>query len=542
MAENSPLRSEDLEPNLVDRVVSYFDPMKGLQRRRARAQAAVAGRFLSSGYTGGSSTRKALQEYDPFGGSASYDHLPQQGRLRARSRDLARNSTVGTAAVGGTVTSTVGTGLRLQSQVDAAFLGMTEDEAQAWQQRAERIWRIHSNDLDIEGELNQPAMQLLVFRSVLESGDLLAIRRYRERAGSLLGTRIQLVESDRISNPLYRLNTNELRAGVETTREGRVMAYHVSGTHPGDMLYAGFPQKWSRVQAYGRNGNRLAKLLFERKRPGQRRGVPFLAPVIESLKQLERLSEAELMAAVVSSLFTVFIKTEGDDDVGGLTSAPEGTAESEKPTNEGDVFLGSGAIVDLLPGEEPEFASPTRPNDAFEPFFRAIVMQIGMALEIPYEVLVKNFQSSYSASRAALLEAWRFIRGRRQWLSAEFCAWEYELVISEAVARGLLPAPGFFDSRQTREAYLGAAWIGDAPGQVDPLKEVKAARERVEGGFSTITAETQQLTGGDFEQNVRQRRREVRMLEEAGVAVGDRTPVEGEDDDPDRDENGERAA
>ena len=528
---------------MVDRVVSYFDPMKGLQRRRARAQAAVAGRFLSSGYTGGSSTRKALQEYDPFGGSASYDHLPQQGRIRARSRDLARNSTVGAGAVNGLVTSTVGTGLRLQSQVDADLLGMTEEEAQAWQRRAERIWRIHSNDLDIEGELDQAALEALVFRSALESGDILAIRRYQERPGSLLGTRIQLVESDRVSNPLYRLNTDRLRAGVETNATGRVLAYHVSDRHPGDMLFSGFPQKWARVRAYGTNGDRLAKLLFEKRRPGQRRGVPFLAPVIESLKQLERLSEAELMAAVVTSLFTVFIKTEGDDEVAGLPAAPEGTPESGQPSNEGDVFLGSGAIVDLLPGEEPVFASPDRPNDQFEPFFRAIVMQIGMALEIPYEVLVKNFQSSYSASRAALLEAWRFIRGRRHWLASEFCAWQYELVLTEAIARDLLPAPGFFDSPEVREAYLGASWIGDAPGQVDPLKEVKAARERVDGGFSTIAAETAQLTGGDFEQNVRQRKREVRLLQDAGITTlpADASdppvpPADGEDQDQEEEE------
>ncbi len=43
-------------------------------------------------------------------------------------------------------------------------------------------------------------------------------------------------------------------------------------------------------------------------RPGQRRGVPVLAPVIEALKQLGRYTDAELVAAVVSGLFTVFVK------------------------------------------------------------------------------------------------------------------------------------------------------------------------------------------------------------------------------------------
>jgi capsid protein len=60
----------------------------------------------------------------------------------------------------------------------------------------------------------------------------------------------------------------------------------------------------------------------------QSRGIPALAPVIESLKQLDRYAEAELMAAVVSAFFTVFIKTTGDD-----TGAP--TTSKGVPANAG---------------------------------------------------------------------------------------------------------------------------------------------------------------------------------------------------------------
>ena len=40
---------------------------------------------------------------------------------------------------------------------------------------------------------------------------------------------------------------------------------------------------------------------------------PVLAPVMESLKQLGRYTEAELMAAVVSGFFTAFIKSEAPE-------------------------------------------------------------------------------------------------------------------------------------------------------------------------------------------------------------------------------------
>ena len=55
---------------------------------------------------------------------------------------------------------------------------------------------------------------------------------------------------------------------------------------------------------------------------------------------------------------------------------------------------------------------------------------------IPYELLVKNFTASYSASRASLLEAWKMFRMRREWLIGNFCQPVYEEWLTEAVVKG----------------------------------------------------------------------------------------------------------
>lgn len=47
---------------------------------------------------------------------------------------------------------------------------------------------------------------------------------------------------------------------------------------------------------------------MNRERAGQRRGVPMLAPVLEALKQLGHYTDAEITAAVLSAMFTVFVK------------------------------------------------------------------------------------------------------------------------------------------------------------------------------------------------------------------------------------------
>ncbi len=174
---------------------------------------------------------------------------------------------------------------------------------------------------------------------------------------------------------------------------------------------------------------------------GQRRGVPVLAPVIEALKQLGRYTDAELVAAVVSGMFTVFIKTDAPDGPVGESGIPQYEQIDNHDDNTQE--MGNGSIVSLGEGESIDTANPGRPNTAFDGFVVAICRQIGAALELPYELLVKHFTASYSASRAALLEAWKMFRMRRDWMVQSFCQPIYEEWLAEAVAKGRVIAPGF---------------------------------------------------------------------------------------------------
>jgi len=187
--------------------------------------------------------------------------------------------------------------------------------------------------------------------------------------------------------------------------------------------------------------------------------------------------------------------------------------------------MGSGAIVGLKTGESIETADPGRPNTSFDPFVKAILQQVGVALEIPFEILIGHFSSSYSASRAALLEAWRFFRGRRKWLSDNFCQLVYEIWLYEAIAAERIWAPGYFSDPIIQKAYAGALWIGDAPSQIDPVKEVDAAEKRLKIGLSTLDEETTNLTGGDFETNYPRIKKEREMMKEIGMEFEKKTAV-----------------
>ncbi|GHV19069.1 hypothetical protein FACS18949_06590 [Clostridia bacterium] len=136
----------------------------------------------------------------------------------------------------------------------------------------------------------------------------------------------------------------------------------------------------------------------------------------------------------------------------------------------------------------------------------------------------RNFTSSYSASRGALLEAWKMFKMYRSWLAMDFCQPIYEEWLSEAVSKGRIPAPGFFASPLIRRAYCGAEWNGPAQGQLDPKKEVEAAELRVRSGLSTRSREAMELNGSDFNNNIRQLRQEKKMMKE--VSGGEKQDIQ----------------
>lgn len=513
-------------------------PRRGTTQRLARTAGARRGAALRGpgaairmfgrgSYNGARTDRPALREWTPPIGGPNSDTLGDLTALRARSADLERNAPLATGVINTNVTSTVGTGIVPHARIDRDFLGLTDEQADQWERDAARIFAMWADSAacDLAGRMDFYTMQGLALRSTLVRGDLFAVRRFIERAGDLLGTRVQLIEADRVSTPIGMVETDRLMGGVELDANGFQIRIHVRDGHPGE--WTG-PVRWVPEAVYGATtGRRRVLHVMESLRIDQVRGIPYLAPVIEALKQLDRYTEAEIMAAVVNSFWAIFIKSPAEDGSNDFLDQGDPAtlaAMRAQPGGANDFRLRPGMIGTLGPGEEIQQTNTSRPNPQFDPFVQAILRQIGVALEVPFELLVKHFTSSYSASRAAIIEAWRSTMRRRTWLVSAFCQPIYEWVIEEAIMRGLLEAPGFFDNALVRQAYCTAEWMGTSMGSLDPLSDVEAAEKRVELGISTLAEETAQMTGGDWEQKHRQRRKEHDMrvrdgLDQSEIAV-----------------------
>jgi len=468
----------------------------------------------TTGYITGGSARRSMRGWFPSANSADKDIIPKIDSLRASSRDLSMNSPVAAGALLRFKDNVIGYGLFLQARIDLNFLGLNYEQAKTWTLNTEREFKLFAESPEIDASRTDDFynLQALTYFSKLQSGDVFYLLPRIPRQGVVYDTRVKVLEADMVSNPNNQMDTETLAGGIETDSDGAPVAYYISKRHPGGLNY--FGNEWIKVDAFApRTGLRQVYHMFDRFRPGQRRGIPLFAPVIESLKQITRLTESELMAAVVSSFFTVFIKTQTGD---GLSDAFDDSTTAKDPGNIPDdkniYEIGNGNIIDLANGEEIQLADPKRPNSAYAPFFQVLVEEIGSAIGMPTEILTLHFQSSYSAARAALLMAWKSFMVHRMTIARTFCQPIYERWLLEAVLKGRIKAPGFLESAAYRKAWSGAKWLGQGQGQINPVVETKAAIDKIEAKLSTRSKEVAMMDGDDWDTMIDSAAQEERII------------------------------
>lgn len=506
--------------NAIDQAISHIAPGWALRRQRARHALA-----MHSAWSGASRTRPQLSGWDTWNSDADAELIYDLPTLRARSLDSYRNAPLAGGAIHVMDQSVIGTGLSLQPAIDAPALGWTDAQVRQWTDTVKRRWRqwAETTDCDLTRATHFYRLQSTAFKSMLLSGDVFVVLTAARTPDGRDVPALQLIEADRVSNPQGEMNSTSLVAGVALNARGQADAYWINRGHPGSITDTDQKYIWDRLPAWSPDGQRRVIHLFDRLRPGQTRGVPWLAPVLEHFKQLARYTEAELQAAVVSGAFAMFLQIDPQAFQDLFAENPDSIKQyidraiSWDGSYPQSSLTGPGKAVNLLPGESVHDSNPGRPNDAFDPFVQAIIRQIGSRLGIPFEVMIHHYTSSYSASRAARLDAWSTFRVWRELVATQLCQPIYEYWLTWEVAQGRIEAPGFFADADLRRLYCEANWIGDGPGSINPKDDAAAAKLRVDMGISTLATESINHDGIEWEVKHAQRAKEVQARREAGL-------------------------
>lgn len=510
--------SNAASPSLTERAIMGLAPQWAARRysaRMAMQSATALGNTLASvdtpDHLQGQPAGSPLRWWRPGVRDAAADSLHMLQDQRGQSREMVRTSGIAAGAINTNVDRVVGTGLVPVPTPDRRVLGWSQQQAEDFSAlvRTEFSLWADSPECDSEGEFNFYEKQDHTLRSTLVSGDCFTVLP----DGAPTSTqpyrlRLQTVEADRIGNPLGQPDTDAICAGIRRASDaGLIDAYYVYDRHPGSVVMRAGMYKGQWVDRMGGSGRRRMLHHFRRLRPGQPRGIPYLAPVVDLLKQLTRYTEAEIHAAVVSAFFTVFIETPQ-----ATGPAPVFAGQTSQGPAGPSIDLAPGAVVGLAAGEQAKFANPLRPNTAFDGFVQAILTQVGMGLNIPRDVLMKSYDASYSAARAALLDAWMWFRSQRTWLSRTFCQPVFETWLAEAVATNRIPAPGFFADPLLRWAYTRATWHGDSQGSINPKDEVAAYTAAIDQRLMSRERAEWELFGTDWYASLDGKEREQQLL------------------------------
>ncbi|MGE0108155.1 MAG: phage portal protein [Bdellovibrionales bacterium] len=382
--------------------------------------------------------------------------------LRARARQIVRSNPYASNAANSFASNAVGDGIRPSSLIEDQ--AVKNDVLQLW-----KDWILES---DADGLTDFYGMQALIAHALFEAGECFV--RFRPRRlsdGLVVPLQLQLLESEMLPISKTELGSsgNVVRCGIEFNRIGQRVAYHFYCKHPGDSTETGNKGEIVRVQASE------VLHIYRPQRPGQIRGVPWVAPALVKLFLLDQYDDAELDRKKIAALFAGFITKESQED--NLVGESEADAMGAALAG-----LSPGTMQVLLPGEDIKFSTPADVGGAYEPFQYRNLLAASAALGVPYVNTTGDLKAAnYSSIRAGTVE---FRRRLNQFQEAtlifQLCRPIWKRWIQTAVLSGAIHLPGF---AQNPRLYNRVKWIKPKWEWVDPLKDRQAEQIAQEMGW-----------------------------------------------------------
>ena len=474
------------ELNFIDRALSVIAPRAALERIRARLALNAA-----LGYEGATKSRRLSGWKTVSGASANTEIRPALRTLRDRSRDLARNDEYGNSAISKIQSNIVGAG------IIPVFVSASKTKSK----KLKDLWNEWA-EYDVLGDFDENgniyALQGLIARTMAESGECLAIRRFVKDPRKKIPLEIQVLEPDHLDtmkdshkrSPTEPFDCMGLRFGAS----GKRIGYWIHPNHPGEAVGIGNSVLFSSAEVIH---------AFRRERPGQIRGIPWLAPCILRLKDLADYEDAQLLRQKIAACFSVFItELEGE-------KAPDEETEIDR--------IEPGRVEYLPPGKGIAFASPPGAEN-YDSYTRQVLHGIAIGTGLTYEMLTGDYsQVNFTSGRMGKSDFW-----------TQLDAWQWQIFAPKVLApmgRWFLEAAEIagYDTKGVR-----VDWVFPKRQLVDPTREIPAITKSIRAGLTSRQQQIREL-GYDPEDVEREIQEDNRNADDKGLVL---------DSDPRRTNNG----
>ncbi len=467
----------------IDNLIGFISPGWAAQREAWRQSLYELRNYDAGGYGHNNNNWRVSNR------SAEQTDTYDRDIIRARARDLERNSDLMNAVISAYKRNVVGAGYSMQAKTGDSELN----------KQIEKLWLkwCKKRNCDVTGtqSLNQ-MIRMAVARKKVDGG-ILFVKRYT--AQGTIPFQLQVIEVDELSSETMSPNEkgNRVVGGIEYNSFNRPVGYHIkqydlSGMGIEKPIYI----KADDVIFY-----------FSKKRPSQIREMSDMTFTIPRIRDVNEFMVAVSVKERIAACLSVFVKKATPRDGFGRGITRKADAEYEGKT------ISPGMIKELNAGDEIQVVNPAGQGSDATSYTKLQQRLIGSGQGISYESVSRDMaEATYSSARQGLIED-ELTYSEEKELLCEILDEIYETFVISAVLCGKLEIKDFWDNKDT---YLAHEWIQEPKPWIDPKKESEANMIAIKTGqktFKQISAEN----GRDWQDQIDDMAEVIAYGKERGV-------------------------
>lgn len=432
-------------------------------------QSTVSANSFGALYEGGSNADR----FGSWGLSGAGPNAELGGiiNLKKRARQSERNNPSASGAIDAFVSNLVGTSISPSWQLENLFQ----------KEEIESLWFDSQQQLDFVGFSDFYGQLELMCRAMIRDGEAFAV--IHELAPSLqryVPIQIQPIESDHI-DPVYNdisPEGNEIRFGIEW-KGGRPYKYWIYNNHPGEVFLTA--DNLSRIGVLAED----VLHVFRQRRPGQCRGVTWLASVITKLHDINIYDDAEVVRKKVAALWGGFIYQ--DNQLPNPTANPFGGRPGSQNNGVQNIELKAGHFPVLRDGMKIAFSESSDVGNNYSEFMKTQFRLIARGIGITYEQLTGDLAGvTYSSIRSGLIEFRRLCETIvARTLVFQYCRPVINRWIQSAVLNGCLKTITPAEYLKNQRMFHRVDWHPHGWDFTDPVKDRVAEQMDIRNGIKS---------------------------------------------------------
>lgn len=480
--------------NWLDQVIGWISPETGYRRECFRKVMEAERNYDAAGYDRLNANWRVINE--------SAEMTDRFGRdiVRARARDLERNSDIMNSVTGAYRRNVFGAGYRLRANCGDEVLDT----------QIEKLWKIwcRARNCDVTGTQSFNAMMRMAIQRKKVDGGILILKRYTQ--GGLIPFKLQSLEVDELdtSSMVPKNKGNKVAGGIEYNSYNRpvgyfIRQYSIDGMDALEPVY---------IDA------KDVIFFYTKHRPSQIREMSDMTPTIGRIRDVNEFMRAVSVKERILSCFSVFIKREYPQS-NGVPGRPnsylENSAGGARYDYQGKT-LTPGMIQYLNPGDEAQVVTPGGQATDATAYVKQELRLIGSGQGLSYETISRDMsESNYSSARQGSIEDDLNYADDKEQLM-EIMDEIYESFLISLVLTGKVDIKDFWEKK---DSYMGHTWIQAPKRWIDPLKEANANKTALNTGQKTW-ADLASENGRDWKEQVDEIAEIIEYGNQKGIDMG----------------------